>query len=790
MKVSLNWLREVVEFREDAARLAHLLTMAGVEVEEIATRGADFPKVVVAQILASEQHPNADRLSVCRVEDGSGRQPQIVCGAKNFKVGDKVLLAQPGAVLPGDFKIRVGKLRGVDSEGMLCSASELGLAGDSTGLLLLDPSAEPGTPIATLFPADTVLDLEITPNRPDLLSHEGIAREVAALTGSAWHPKAVFTPETADPAHVPAVGEGCALYSVRRFEAVTVAPSPEWMRQRLEALGMRAINNVVDITNWVMLETGQPLHAFDADKLRGNLSVRFARPGETIEALDAKTYTLSQNDLVIADDGGPVAIAGVMGGAATAVDERTTRVALESAAFAAPLVRRTSRSLGLSSESSYRFERGVDVAGALKASQRAAALLGELAGARDVALHVGGGDPTVDLGALLMGLTPVRHVPLRLERVASLLGAAVPEPRIAEILGALGLSKSDGGWDVPTHRGDLTREVDLIEEIARIVGIEHFPASTRAHFSSASNADERYDRLMQIRRAALGQGLFEARSLTLVSERMAASPFVEVPLRRVKNPLNEDQVVLRPALVPGLLEAATRNARGGVKQVRLFEVGRVFSAEGAEERTHLGVVLAGPATAASWRHTDPAEADLFDLKGVLSAVLGRRVEFAAAPTQGNLGVAVRVLVDGTDAGFAGQLRPSEAKALDLGGSLLAAEIALDAQLGNPVVPARFRELPRFPHTTRDIALVAPAELPHGRVVEVLTSAREPLLQEVTLFDVFTDPTGVRVPAGAKSLGYSLTYRSAERTLTTDEVNAAHNRLKQSLTAELGVQPRE
>lgn len=790
MKVSLNWLREVVEFREDAARLAHLLTMAGVEVEEIATRGADFPKVVVAQILASEQHPNADRLSVCRVEDGSGRQPQIVCGAKNFKVGDKVLLAQPGAVLPGDFKIRVGKLRGVDSEGMLCSASELGLAGDSTGLLLLDPSAEPGTPIATLFPADTVLDLEITPNRPDLLSHEGIAREVAALTGSAWHPKAVFTPETAAPAHVPAVGEGCALYSVRRFEAVTVAPSPEWMRQRLEALGMRAINNVVDITNWVMLETGQPLHAFDADKLRGNLSVRFARPGETIEALDAKTYTLSQNDLVIADDGGPVAIAGVMGGAATAVDERTTRVALESAAFAAPLVRRTSRSLGLSSESSYRFERGVDVAGALKASQRAAALLGELAGARDVGLHVGGGDPTVDLGALLMGLTPVRHVPLRLERVASLLGAAVPEPRIAEILGALGLSKSDGGWDVPTHRADLTREVDLIEEIARILGIEYFPASTRAHFSSASNADERYDRLMQIRRAALGQGLFEARSLTLVSERMAASPFVEVPLRRVKNPLNEDQVVLRPALVPGLLEAATRNARGGVKQVRLFEVGRVFSAEGAEERTHLGVVLAGPATAASWRHADPTEADLFDLKGVLSAVLGRRVEFAAAPTQGSLGVAVRVLVDGTDAGFAGQLRPSEAKALDLGGSLLAAEIALDAQLGNPVVPARFRELPRFPHTTRDIALVAPAELPHGRVVEVLTSAREPLLQEVTLFDVFTDPTGVRVPAGAKSLGYSLTYRSAERTLTTDEVNAAHNRLKQFLTAELGVQPRE
>jgi phenylalanyl-tRNA synthetase beta chain len=390
----------------------------------------------------------------------------------------------------------------------------------------------------------------------------------------------------------------------------------------------------------------------------------------------------------------------------------------------------------------------------------------------------------------LMGLTPVRHVPLRLERVGALLGAAVPEARISQILGALGLSKSDGGWDVPTHRSDLTREVDLIEEIARIVGIEYFPASTRAHFSHASPADAQYDRLMSLRRAAVGQGLFEARSLTLVSERMALSPFVQVPLQRVKNPLNEDQVVLRPALVPGLIEAAARNARSGVKQVRLFEVGRVFSAEGTEERTHLGVVLAGAAASPSWRCATAPDVDLFDLKGVLSAVLGKTVEFAPAAATGSLGLAVRVLVDGVDAGIAGQLRPSEAKALDLGGALLAAEIDLDAQLSRPAAAARFQELPRFPHTTRDIALVAPLELPHGRVVEVLESGQEPLLQGVTLFDVFTDPTGVRVPAGAKSLGYSLTYRSAERTLTAEEVNSAHARLKQLLAAELGVQPRE
>jgi phenylalanyl-tRNA synthetase beta chain len=343
---------------------------------------------------------------------------------------------------------------------------------------------------------------------------------------------------------------------------------------------------------------------------------------------------------------------------------------------------------------------------------------------------------------------------------------------------------------VPSHRSDLTREVDLIEEIARIVGIEYFPPSTRAHFSHASPADARYDSLMRLRRAAVGQGLFEARSLTLVSEHMAQSPFVQAPLLRVKNPLNEDQVVLRPALVPGLIEAAARNARNGVKQVRLFEVGRVFSGEGTEERTHLGVVLAGAAAGPSWRCAAVPEVDLFDLKGVLSAVLGKTVEFAPAPATGSLGLAVRVLVNGKDVGIAGQLRPSQAKALDLGGTLVAAEISLAAELDGSAIVARFRELPRFPHTTRDIALVAPSALPHGRVVEVLESGREPLLEGVTLFDVFTDPTGERVPAGAKSLGYSLTYRSPERTLTAEEVNSAHTRLKQLLATELGVQPRE
>jgi phenylalanyl-tRNA synthetase beta chain len=790
MKASLNWLREIVDFQENADALATLLTMAGVEVEGIHPTGASFDKVVAAQILSSEQHPNADRLSVCKVDDGSGTPLQIVCGAKNYKVGDKVLLAQAGAVLPGDFKIKVGKLRGIESEGMLCGADELGLAKESEGLLLLDPATVPGTPISHLFPSDTVLDLEVTPNRPDLLSHEGMAREVAALTGRAWKPASSFLTEAALLNALSVSARECPLYTVRQFTGVKVGPSPDWMKQRLETIGLRSINNVVDTTNWILMESGQPLHAFDTDKLQGPLRVRFAAEGESLVALDGKTYKLSQKDLVIADDSGPVAIAGVMGGLGTAVTESTKRVSLESAVFEPGCIRRTSRSLGLSSDSSYRFERGVDLAGVVRASQRAEELLGQVAGASQADLQTGVGVEGVDIGALLMGLTPVLHVPLRAERITSLLGASVPDARVDQILSALGLSRSEDGWDVPSRRADLTREVDLIEEIARVVGIAHFPASTRGRFVGSSAADQRYDRLMVLRRAAVAQGLFESRSLTLVSESMAEGPFVQTPTRRVKNPLNEDQVVLRPALVPGLLQAAARNARAGVRAIRLFEVGRAFSAEGAEERTHLGLILAGPAWTPNWRSAAVQEVDLFDLKGVLSAVLDGRVEFKTQPTSGILGLAVEVLLNGERVGVAGVLRPSEARALDVPGSLMAAEITLDGLLFVMPEQAIYRELPRFPAVTRDMALVAPCGLSHGRVVEVLESAKEELLQSVALFDVFTDATGERVPMGSKSLGYSLTYRASDRTLTADEVNAAHGRLKQRVTAELGVLARE
>jgi phenylalanyl-tRNA synthetase beta chain len=798
MKVSLNWLRELVELPAGVPALTDLLTLAGVEVEGVEKTGVDIPNVVVAQIKESVQHPNADRLSVCQVDDGTPTPRQIVCGAKNYKVGDKVPLALPGAVLGPDFKIKVGKLRGVESQGMLCSADELGLPKGEDGLLILSSGARLGAPLSEILPGDTVLDLEITPNRPDLLSHSGIAREIAVLAGR---------PLRKRPG--PVAGEGfatqaidiqsaaCRLYTVLEINGVKVGPSPEWLQRRLEAVGQRAINNIVDLTNYVMLDLGQPLHAFDAGKVTGDIRVRSAVDGEEFAALDGKTYKLSPGMLVIADERGVLALAGVMGGVESGVTESTRNILLESAHFDPASVRRTSRTLGLSSESSYRFERGVDIAGVLRASQVAASLVYELAGGAPGEHGLGlaedspvGFDPTA---AMRDGDETVftHTVTLRSERVTALLGAAVPEVRIDAILKGFGLAKTDAGWEVPSFRQDLTREVDLIEEIARVVGLDAIPARVQAQFAPASATDRAYDRGMLLRRALAAQGFAEARTLTLIGDHMPGLAYGHTAaenLRRVKNPMNDEQVILRPGLLPGLLKALADNVRTGARTVRLFEHGRVFSAPAPEESSHLAFVLSGPLGERTWRAGQGKEADLFDLKGIVTAVLGVETEFALDENSA-LALSLVVKVGGKAVGFAGQLWPKDARALNAEAPVLFAEIDLGA-LPADSTTKRYREIPRFPATARDIALLAPLTLAHAEIEASLHRAKEPLLAGVELFDVFTDPSGVKVPADKKSLAYSLTYRSAERTLTADEVNAAHAKLKERLKTELAVSLRE
>lgn len=806
MKVSLNWLRELVDLPPTVPALVDLLTLAGVEVEGVETTGVAMANVVVAQIKESVQHPNADRLSVCQVDDGSGAARQIVCGAKNYAVGDKVPLALPGAVLGPDFKIKVGKLRGVESQGMLCSADELGLPKGADGLLILPAEARVGAPLAELFPGDTVLDLEITPNRADLLSHVGIAREIGVLTGQALRlPKAEVVREGFASEAIDVTGGQCRFYSAREIDGVQVRPSPEWLRRKLEAAGLRAINNIVDITNFVMLETGQPLHAFDADKLDGAIRVRLAREGEEFLALDGNTYQLGPQHLVIADASRALALAGVMGGAASGVTATTRNIVLESARFAPANIRRTSRQLGLASDSSYRFERGVDLAGVLRASQRAAALIVELAGGTrgELCLGMEGDTPLGFDPAQTMNDTdePVfsRTVTLRPERVAALLGVEVPGSEIDSILTGFGLAKTDAGWEVPSFRPDLTREVDLIEEIARVIGLDAIPARVQAEFAPASDTDRAYDRAMTLRRALTAHGFAEARTLTLIGEKtpgLALTHAGAENLRRVKNPMNDEQAILRPGLLPGLLQALGGNARIGARTVRLFEIGRVFSAAVAgasdpgynEESTHLALVLSGPLTERSWRGGEGAEADLFHLKGIVAAVLGADTTFAPAANPA-LALALTVQVAGKAVGSAGQLWPKDARALDATAPVLFAEIDLGA-LPAASTATRYREIPRFPATARDIALLAPLALAHADIESVLQSAREPLLAGVELFDIFTDPTGAKIPADKKSLAYSLTYRSPERTLTADEVNTAHAKLKERLKTQLAVSLRE
>jgi len=531
---------------------------------------------------------------------------------------------------------------------------------------------------------------------------------------------------------------------------------------------------------------GQPLHAFDEARLAGGeIHVRAAADGESFHALDGKIYRLTPADLVIADARSAAAVAGVMGGEASGVTAATCDILIESALFNPQSVRRTSRRLGLASDASYRFERGLDPAATLAASDRAAELILQVAG--------GIAEPGIETAGQLPAAA--RAVPLRPGRCAALLGVEVPEARIDAILGGFGLRKQQGAsWLIPSYRQDLAREADLIEEVSRAFGIENIPGSVGGHPVHASPVDDAHDFYMELRRRLAGQGFFEARTFSLISEQasLSASPG-QGRLVVIRNPLIEDQAVLRPSLVPGLLAALERNLRVGAKSIRLFELGRVFCGktegpEGTEERVHLAGVLTGDALPASWCDTAPRKTGFFDLKGCLESLGLEDIAFTAASIDGLL-PAARITVRGQAAGSLGQLAPARLRALDCPAPVALFELDL-AACRLRAIPARIESIARFPAVTRDIAVIVEEAVPHARIEEILRGANEPLLADIALFDLFSDPAGIRILAGQKSLAYSLTYRSAERTLTGDEVNAAHARLKERLKAALNVSFRE
>ena len=586
MKFSVNWLREFVDLPKNPEDIAELLTRAGIETKNIETRGANIDKVIVSQITASSRHPDADRLTVCEVDDGSAAKRQIVCGATNYKVGDKVPLVLPGAKLPNGTEIRKSKLRGVESEGMLCSPIELGLGEDASGLLILSPDAKVGAPIADLFPTDTILDVEITPNRGDLLNHFGLAREIAALSGN----KLKTTPPEANieinkSGVTIAETRECPFFSLRKIDNVKVGSSPQWLRAKIESVGVRSINNIVDVSNFVMLELGQPTHAFDADKLKGDINVRLAREREKFLALDGKTYSLRQDNCVIADQERAVGIGGVMGGEETGVTNSTKNILLEAAYFLPASIRRTARDLNLQSDASYRFERGVDPEMILRASERAAELMREIAGGTPAKeIHVAGEIPA-----------DPADVSLSYEKCSRVIGVAIDPKTVDEILTRFGLRKTAGTsksatWKIPSDRRDLQRDVDLIEEVLRAYGIDKIPGRTRGRFISTSDADRSHDvETLVLRERLTACGLSEVRTSKLIS-RSAAALSKTIELR---NPLSEDHVALRPTLISGLLEVLERNIRAGAESVSIFEIGRVFIPPSAEEERHLGILLWG-----------------------------------------------------------------------------------------------------------------------------------------------------------------------------------------------------
>jgi phenylalanyl-tRNA synthetase beta chain len=791
MLVSRNWLQEHVELSGFSnAELSDILTFAGVEVEGITEQGVSGDKVVVAEIMTAGPHPNADRLKVCMVDAGEAELRQIVCGAQNYSVGDKVPCALPGAALPAGFTIGETRMRGVESRGMLCSGSELGISDDHSGLMILPASWETGKPLGDFIENDTIFEIEVTPNRPDLLSHFGMAREVAALTERELKAPPLAPPERTAPADgtIELASGTCPFYTALSIKGVKVADSPEWLQRRLESIGLRPINNVVDVTNFVLHEIGQPLHAFDAAEVSGAIQVRNAREGEEFHALDGETYALQGSDCVISDDAGKaLALGGVMGGDTSGVTEKTTDIILESAWFVPAAIRSTARRTNLHSDSSYRFERGVDPAGVLSASAYAGRLITDLAGGTTEAVpHVAGQPPQL-----------TNRVTLDPARLDQLTGGAISLAEAEAALTGLGLRDAgNGAWEIPSYRLDLQRHIDLAEEVVRVAGLDAIPSRMQVRPASPSATDARYDLELDLKKELSALGFFEAQTIKLIAEgqlrdALPLKPLLAGDLIRVSLPLSEDHSVMRPSLAPGLLATASRNVRHGAEAVRFFETGRCFRNAGGGKATDLeydslGIVLGGAGTAPSWAARSGGLADAFDLKAVIAALLPRHTIQFAPLEGGSFLVAAQVRANGKPVGVFAQLAPSRGRELDLEFPVYLAEIDLTALTRLRSAGAALEELPQFPGSSRDAAMEAPATLANAEIESVVRKLNEPLLVSASCFDIFSDPSGQKLPSDRKSVAYSFLYRAPDRTLKSEEVDEAHARLLQHLEKSLPV----
>ncbi len=843
MNISLRWLADYVDPGLPPDEVAERLTMAGLEVEEIVTTGPALDGVVVGEVLDVRPHPDADRLQVCDVQLAEGAESvQIVCGAPNVAAGQRVPVATVGTelMLPArdgsglePVTIKKGKIRGQVSMGMICAEDELGLGESHDGILVLDAGAPVGVPLADWLrqraemPGDTVLDIAITPNRPDATSHVGVARDLAALTGAELVLPEVSVPtvggDTADQVTVQIEDpEGCPRYAAMIVRGVQVGPSPDWMQDRLRAVGVRPVNNVVDVTNYVLHEIGQPLHAFDLDQIaQSTIIVRASRPGETVETLDDQERKLPEGTLLICDAERPVAVAGVMGAANSEVSDATTDVLIESAAFDPARVRRASKALGLQTDASYRFERGVDPTRQPWAAARAAALLAELAG----------GEVVPGLVDEVPNPYQPRTVSVRPSRVARVLGAEVPADEITRLLQAIGFDvegdrgsaleafaeaalqgtvaaaveeAGDAGLTVtvPPFRLDVEREVDVIEEVARLWGFDRLPtpASTPVPLVPAGDTPSArlLDRVRQ-RLAALGFREIATNSLvpTPTAETFADAAWtgIEAPPIETLNPISQEMATLRPSLLTGLVAVASYNQARGAGALRLFEAGHVYrrSADASEtvagyhEHTSLVLGMSGTAERASW-DGDARSTDVYDLKGVVLDVLADLgiddVQETPRPAPDGLtAYALDLHAGGTRLGAIGRLADSIADDAELQAELFVAELDWDAvaELAGRDQPPAYQPISRFPTVERDLALVVPQGQPAGPLLDTIRQSGQPLLQDVRLFDLYR---GDGLPDGTQSLAFTLRF-GADKTLRDKEVDGRVRRIVKALEAQHG-----
>ncbi len=788
MKVSLNWLRDYVEIRMEIKELINLLTMAGLEIEQAISTGEGFEKIVVAEISSIRRHPNADRLSL--VEARTGKEKfSIVCGATNIRDGQKVPLALAGARLPNGVEIKRSEIRGETSEGMLCSEIELGLGQDAAGIMILPPDLPLGVNLGEVLGLkDTILDISITPNRPDCLCVIGVAREIAALTHQRVKYPALSLSDRGEEVHQKTSvtildPDLCPRYVARMIEGVKIGPSPLWMRNRLEKVGVRSINNVVDVTNFVMMEYGQPLHAFDFDLLEeGRIVVRRAQKGEAFVTLDGVKRTLDGEMLMICDGVKPVAIAGVMGGLNTEIKEDTKIVLLESAYFNPMGNRRTSKELGLETEAAFRFGRGIDYGGCVAAANRASQLIQELAGGR------------VMEGVVDAYPNPIRSSPIRLSvrKIHQVLGTEISAKQARAYLEDLELDVRGKDEDIlivtpSSFRGDLEREIDLIEEIARMDGYEKIPLSLP---KGPPSPEERSREFFLERKAVellLQHGYYEVITYSFTSptswDFIGLNP--DDPRRkylRILNPLTEDFSVLRTSLIPGLMETARYNVTRKNSNLKIFELKKVFFPQEGERLPKEVKYLAGLAMGADqdphWAFS-PRPIDFYDVKGcvedLLEALQIEEIKFSRAEDIPYLhpGKASRVLCGKEVLGVLGEVHPQVLGYYEIHGKAYLFEIDFEQMVKWAGEGKRFQPLPKFPVVYRDLSLVVDDDLEVDKVAEAIWNFHQPFIDEVNLFDVYR---GAPISEGKKGVSYRIRYQASDRTLTDEEVNRYHEKV--------------